>query len=72
MLVEESVSQAKKVSQQFGGLGVEAVMNACKVQERTIDRLHAENQALRKEVEALRARLGPDRLAIRRFGPSKG
>jgi len=71
MLVEESVSQAKKASQQFGGLGVEAVMNACKAQERTITRLQAENLALRREVDGLRARLMPDPFVIMRFGPSK-
>jgi hypothetical protein len=71
ILVEETVSQAKKVSQQFGGLGVESLMNACKAQERTIARLQAENQTLRKEVDRLRARLTSEACAIPRLARSK-
>jgi hypothetical protein len=71
MLMDETVSQAKKVSQQFGGLGIEAVMNACKVQERTIVRLQTENRALRREVDELRAQLRSDPQAMQRFGSSK-
>jgi hypothetical protein len=55
-LVEETVSQASSVSRQFRELGVEAVLNTCKTQERILARLQAENLKLRRELDELRAR----------------
>jgi hypothetical protein len=54
MLVQKSVDQAANVARDFKGLGIEAVLNVCKAQDRTIARIQAENQRLRKELDDVR------------------
>jgi hypothetical protein len=55
MLVQESVDQAATSARNFKQLGVEAVLNVCKAQERMIAQLQAENQRLRKQLDDVRS-----------------
>ncbi len=53
MLVQQSVDQAATAARSFKELGVEAVLDVCKAQERVIAQLQAENKRLRKQLDDL-------------------